>query len=223
MMSTVAVDKNGKLIKSDILTSGYIRQEIENVYEISIPTAIAKLCFDYWFINICDQWDIELCKHQNLQFNEQIVKYIDGPSFRNIYGCHSVSSGQFEWRLNLKKIGDKGIYVGIIHDDKLNDYLESGHYVGDGYGAAWHSKSGCLFDSSVRFPKLSDEFKGIIENVYMKIKIDLDERSVYYSIDGDEYKKAPYTLDKNKSVRLVVTFNKRRRRKYDKDDEVELL
>ena len=54
---------------------------------------------------------------------------------RSIYGCHSVSSGQFEWRLNLKKIGPFGICVGIIHDEKVRDYLDNYNYDLHGDGA----------------------------------------------------------------------------------------
>ena len=54
---SVIFDCNGKRIKTDILTAGYLREEIENKYKISIPSEIKRLCFDYWFINICDEWD----------------------------------------------------------------------------------------------------------------------------------------------------------------------
>ena len=206
-MSTFTVDKNGNRIKTDILIYGYLRQEIEKLYKILIPSEIKQLCFEYWFINICDEWDIKLCKHKSIEFNGQTVRCIDPVSPRNIYGCHCVSSGEFVWKLNLKKVGIKGIIIGIVEHDQCEKYLDDGYYVAGGYGACWYSKNGILYDSSRKFKKFANDFKDVmIENVYVEIKIDMNETSLYFAIDGDEFKKAPYALKKDASYRLAVSF-----------------
>ena len=53
-MAVCQVDNNGKKIKTDILTAGYLRQHIENQYRLSIPSVIKLLCFMYWFLNAYD-------------------------------------------------------------------------------------------------------------------------------------------------------------------------
>ena len=210
-MSTVTVDKDGNRIMTDVLTSGYLREEIEKKHKILIPYEIKQLCFDFWFIDVCDEWDIKLSKQSSIQFDgKQIVKCINKVS-RSIFGCHCVSSGGFEWKLNLKKIDVEGICVGIIRNDKINDYLEStsASYVTEGFGALWFSQTGCLFDKFLTLPQVTSGLDGVIRNICLKIKIDIDEKILSYSIDEDEYKTVSYTLDddKNESVRLVVYFN----------------
>ena len=218
-MSTVTVDKDGNRIMTDVLSTGYLREEIEKKHKILIPSEIKQLCFHFWFLNVCDQWDIKLSKHPSIEFDgKQIAKSIKNVT-RFIFGCHCVSSGQFEWKLNLKKIGVQGICIGIIREDKINDYFNGGSYV-IGCGALWYSKTGCLFDDNFTFPEVTYGFDGVIKNVCLKMKIDIDEKNLSFSIDEDEYKTISYSLvdDKNKSVRLVVYFN------ANKDvEEIELL
>ena len=79
-----------------------MRQEVERVYTILIPSEIKQLCFDFWFLNVCDEWDIESCKHDNIKFDGQIVSNTNTESdTQNVFGCHSVSFGQYIWKLNL--------------------------------------------------------------------------------------------------------------------------
>ena len=95
-LSTLAVDSDGARIMTDILSGGYIRQNIEQIYKLSIPSPIRRLCFMYWFIKGLDEWDVEMCKDDNVLFNGQIVKVRN--CTRSIYGRNSVSSGQYEWK-----------------------------------------------------------------------------------------------------------------------------
>ena len=104
-LSSLDVDAKGARIMTDILTGGYLRQRIEQIYTLPIPSQIQTLCFMYWFIKGLDEWDVEMCKDDNVKFNGQIVKVRN--CTRSIYGRNSVSSGQYEWKLRL--INDKSI------------------------------------------------------------------------------------------------------------------
>ena len=75
-MSSLQVDHNGNRIKTDILTSGYLRGEIETRYEILIPSEIKQLCFDFWLINICDEWDKTMYNDTRVEMDGQTVKMI---------------------------------------------------------------------------------------------------------------------------------------------------
>ena len=209
-MSTVTVDKDGNRIITDVLISGYLRKEIEKKHKILIPYEIKQLCFDFWFINVCDQWDIKSSKQSNIQFDGKQIAKCNNNVFRSIYGCHCVSSGEFEWKLNLKKIGRLGICVGIVQNDKIDDFVVNCNYVTEGYGALWYSRNGCLLDKTLLFPKVTHGLEDVIKNICLKMKIDIDEKRLSYSIDEDEYKTVSYTLvnDKNKSFRLAVYFTK---------------
>ena len=83
MSTFFTVDKEGNRIKTNVLTSGYLRQEMENIHKILILSDLKKLCFQYWFMNICDQWDVELCKHKDIAMDEEIVK-TEKPVSRNV-------------------------------------------------------------------------------------------------------------------------------------------
>ena len=45
-----------------------------------------------------------------------MTKCIITNSTRAVYGSHRVSSGQYEWRLNLSKISKGGVAIGIIEE-----------------------------------------------------------------------------------------------------------
>ena len=104
-MANITVDKDGNRIKTDILTSGYLRQEIERVYKVVIPSEIKQLCFGFWFLNVCDEWAAKICKHDRIKFDGQIVRNTEtNLDTQSVFGTHSVSSGQYIWRLHLKRV-----------------------------------------------------------------------------------------------------------------------
>ena len=76
-MSTFQVNSKGNRIKTDILIAGYLRQDIEDSLKMLIPSEIKALCFVYWFIKICDEWDesyTDIRDEQYVEFSGQIVK-----------------------------------------------------------------------------------------------------------------------------------------------------
>ena len=76
-MSTLQVDHNGNRIRTDILICGYLREEIEDKLKILIPSEIQKLCFVYWFIDICDEWDIASHTKKKIAVDKQTITTIE--------------------------------------------------------------------------------------------------------------------------------------------------
>ena len=210
-MSTLAVDHNGNRIKTDILTGGYLREEIEEKLKISIPPEIKHLCFVFWFINICDEWDDTVYKKNILKIDGQTITTIES-GFCSIMGCHKVSSGQYEWK--LRHFSDVGGCIGIIQDldlsqEKMSRTLDRLRYDTDGYGAFWEMRLGKFLNGKpVEFMK---QYKDKIKNndVIIGVKIDLDSQRLYFFVDEEEYVEAPYTLQNDKSYRLVASFWRR--------------
>ena len=183
-----------------------MRQEIERLHKILIPSEIKQLCFNYWFLKICDIFDVKLCKHESIEIEEEIVKTIQSNNeCRNVFGCHQVSTGQFVWSILLKRVNGF-CTLGVIYADKVSQYPEYADYAFDGDGICVQIHDGTLYDPAFNFPKVIKPLGKDVENVNMEIKIDLDEGSLYYAINGDKYKKAPYELKKDKSYRLAVTL-----------------
>ena len=88
-------------------------------------------------------------------------------------------------------------YVGIVS------------YRQEGCGAFWYTHSGAFYDSYngfARTQKFTKSTRDVIENMRVGVKMDLNERSVYYGIDGGEYKKAPHILEEKQSYRLAVSL-----------------
>ena len=218
-MTTFTVDSNGDRIKTDILACGYVRQEIENVYKIMIPSEIKQLCFVYWFINICDEWDKTLM--DGIDCDKQIVKSTDG-HYATIYGMNVIKSGTYEWWLKLHHIHYGCICIGIIENksEYLNKHLTNFDYDMYGYGCWWYP-TGNLYgisETGGKSEKFTKSFKcgnEDIKDVVIGMKVDLDTKSISYSIDGDEYKKAPCKI-RTTECRLAVSL-------LAKDDQVELL
>ena len=199
-MSTIAFDANGKRILTDILTSGYLRQKIVDKYEISIPSEIKKLCFEFWFIDICDMWDNKLYTKSKLEIGNQFLK-------ASIMGCQRVSSGQYEWKLRLR---DVSVCVGIVRD--------ASKYYKDGYGGFWYVGGHFFypeFGKIVTFKSFKSKIK---PGITIGVKIDFELQSLYYSVDESEYVKAPYIVSENASYRLMVTIFK-----HDQLLNIELL
>ena len=147
-MASITVDQCGIRIKTDVLTSGYLRQEIERIYKILIPSEIKQLCFDYWFINICDEWDVELCKHERVEIDAQTVKTANKTTQhdnRNVFGCCKVSSGQFVWKLLLRKVIGF-ISIGVICEHLADQNPVYANYALDGQGVCVECHGGTLCD-----------------------------------------------------------------------------
>ena len=223
-MSKITVDKQGNRIMTDILTFGYLRQEIEKIHKILIPSEIKQLCFDYWFLNICDQWDTKSSEHDDIELDGQVIKSqcTWNDNWWNVFGCHSVSSGHFVWRLLFRfKDGTAACHIGIINVDKAEENPKYAGYPVHGHGVCWNILKGDFYDedyfkNGISSIKKIKDLESQIKNIYIEMKIDLEERSLYYAINDEEIK-APYQLKENTSFRLIVTMPD------DKAVDVELM
>ena len=92
-MAQLAVDAEGKRIKTDILVSGYIKKIATNC-ALLIPVEINKICFDFWFIQICDEWDDQYLS-EGVIIDGEIVKHTNDCDVVSIYGCHSIVKGLY--------------------------------------------------------------------------------------------------------------------------------
>ena len=225
-MTGFQVDANGSRIKTDILTSGYLRQDIEKKFKILIPTEIKGLCFEYWFIKICDEWD----KSYHAE-NPDVVQF-DGPIAINkstsfiyyvtLYGLHVAESGEYEWTVNVRLAGAADFCIGVIEDK--DEYLKKHHqnvnYDLHGYGCWWYPDGSVSAQDHTTREAVTKSFADDDGNLVMNdaiigMKINMETKKISYSIDGNDYIEAPITLKKDK-YRLAVTL-------FHYDDQIELL
>ena len=222
-MASFQKDSNGNRIKTDILTLGYFRQDIENQLEISIPSEIKGLCFDYWFIKVCDEWDkLYLTRNEDrIVVKDQIAKKMTLRSYDDngstIYGCHIIHSGEWEWLMKIN-CSNRNICIGIIEDNDqyLKDHTSNFDYDINGYGCWWFP-DGSVSAKGIGRPHFTKKFQRFaMKNIIVGMKVNMTTKKLGYSIDGDDYVEVPrLTLDKGK-YRLAVTL-------FDLDDTIELL
>ena len=187
-----------------------------------MPIDIIKVCFQFWLIQICDEWDREYSYlPEGADIDGQTLKF--DPKYFTIasmYGCCGVSTGVFTWEMKLKRTASwesvRFAHIGIIEDkpEVLKSYQNSAHYL-DKNGCALHDNGNFLRGSVAIYEgkKYMDGFKNKISNIIMTL--DMDNHTLSYNIDGIDYGVATNQLDKDK-YRMVVTFF------YNKH-EIELL
>ena len=117
-------DSNGKRIKTDILVFGYIRN-VMNEYRIEIPDEIIRVCFLFWFMNVCDEWDKSLCHSQYVDIDESCAKLNDGYKSRGfldwcctLFGSQSVKNGVFKWHVQFNS-SIEWICIGLLKIHKI--------------------------------------------------------------------------------------------------------
>ena len=197
------VDATGLRIRTDILSGGYIRQEIEKQSNLLIPSEIKQLCFEYWFINVCDEWEGKILS-DSYKINGQCIKLTkfsftgDTPS---AYGRHIVRSGRFSWQIRFNT-DIPWICLGVIEadDELLKKHTNDGQHDNQDYGgsfwngAQWYSKGrrgepyGCRCCS---------------KNDIIIITLDMDKHTISYKINDKDYGVASDQMKKDK-YRLVI-------------------
>ena len=115
-MPSFTVDSEGKRIKTDILVSGYIR-ECGTKCTLLIPLEINQICFEFWLIKVCDEWD------KQFSSTDAEIKGYDVVSKNNklksIYGCLSVGNETIQtWQIKWKSAFSYSHFfcIGIIKD-----------------------------------------------------------------------------------------------------------
>ena len=211
-------DTNNNAIKTDILVSGYIRQ----LFNIAmIPSEILHLCFLFWFIDICDQWDKSLID-EYAEIDGSRFKMKENPNPWDIDGCvafgtHSVEEGEiFQWKLrfNTKM---KWIYIGICADEpKLLAMADQDCLLYNSNGTIYHNSSygfegdqGCslLHMNGViycgDFQQYCPTFDA--KDTIIEVILNMKEHTICYKINGKHYGIAYNNLSKKK-YRLAVTL-----------------
>ena len=101
-MAQVSVDKNGDRIKTDILVVGCI-SNLNKQFKLLIPVEISSICFDYWLVKFCDEWD-EKYSDENVENDGQIATVKNFGTI-SVYGCHSINRGcdTHSWEIKLNR------------------------------------------------------------------------------------------------------------------------
>ena len=150
-MAFYSVDQSGNMIQSDILTAGYIRQNIENDMNNKIPSELYQLCFEYWLHKVCDLWTTEFYEENNqVEINgDEIIALYNNNHALTLYGSHIVKDGSFyDWKIRMNEFGFKiGTWkfvrkshnpnIGIIvnNEEILREYSNNANWAfkGNGY------------------------------------------------------------------------------------------
>ena len=211
-MASSLVGLDGQRIKTDILVSGFIR-DVMNEHIIEIPDEIIGLCFLFWFIDVCDEWDISLCDKKWVDINDSSFKLIESRCC-TLFGKHIVEAGSvFTWYLKLKSKIDWGC-IGIIINkkeeiDKNKNFNDYGRDVGCGcfLFITGGKAQALLYDQGIDQDYLVPVDKGTI----IEITLDMDQRSIHYKINDKEFEKTTKieSLSTEFGYRLAVTFSKK--------------
>ena len=210
-MATFAVDSEGKRIKTDILVSGYVRNMGKN-YELLIPEPIKDMCFLFWLIKVCDEWDKE-SSSKGIKIDGQIVVKT-GSTTQSIYGRESISTGSYSWQIKFKT-HIEWFCFGIIEDktETLKKYTDDHVYGHNPNG------DGCFLFCSGEFwiKDVESEYCHALgdKDTVITMTLNMDKHSISYKINDEDFGSAIDSLDKSK-YRMVLSL-------YYKDESVELL
>ena len=209
-LSMHCYDASGKRIESDILVIGYIRQLIENLHKMNVPNDIKLLCFKYWLINICDEWNEEYFPKDKAQIIGQVLKVISNYNAFTVFGKETVENGCHKWILRINKSmpfdNNYQPYIGVIVDDVtiLKSCMKNIWNTNDG-------SKGYLFCGSAKViapPRTGVKFgKDYFSktNDVIEMILDLNNNTLQYIINGKDQGIAFKNILKNK-YRLAVGF-----------------
>ena len=217
-MSQFAVDGQGKRIKTDILVYGYIR-DINKKFKLLIPDDINKICFEYWLITVCDEWDKHYLSSEHVEIDESgaTVKSIKA-GVVSIYGCRTVDKGVYSWQIKLMMnvaATSRWFCMGVIQDKHgiLERFKQSYMYV-EHHGCCLHN-DGRFYRGSASFGKdYMDRFK-VEEEIIILMTLDMDNHTLSYKVNDKDYGIVTDQLGKDR-YRLVISF-------HDENYIVELL
>lgn len=212
MLSLYPVDAQRQRFEHDLLVIGWIKNEIERKYNhLKVPFALKQLCYRFWLIKVSDKWDIE-------QYDKQRISVHDDGSITakkiyacSIYGKHQVDIGRkYIWTLKMNKwcCGWSSIvaqpYIGIIKSDiKLLKKCET--MVPKGNSAYGWGASKAKIDGQKAYESISYGEKCIKPNDIIEMSLDLQNMTLSYKINGNDYGVAFKDIDPC-SYRLFVSF-----------------
>ena len=114
--------------------AGYIRI-FNKECKLLIPVEIISICFDYWLIKVCDEWDKQFLA-EGVEIDGQQIS-ISNNTINSFYGCYSFNTGEHSWQIKLHS-DISMFFIGIIEDDEavLRRYQKSRWH--------WHANGCCL-------------------------------------------------------------------------------
>lgn len=219
-MASVAVDKNGSSITTDILVSGHVRNCMKE-YAFDIPDEIIGILFIFWFIPFCDEWERSLID-ERVKIDKQCATLTDNGSC-TLFGSHSVDAETFTWKLKFNTTIN-WITIGVIKDSP--DILEAGkntHCFGFNYNER-EEDHGCIVTGQGKIYCNCRLSQGIgytdplsAEGTIVEITLNMSQHSVTFKVNDKDYGVGTDQLHGNK-YRLVtaVTLNQ-------KNSQIELL
>ena len=208
------VNSKGERLVDDSLVIGWIRTEIEKKYKNSnIPYALKQLCFKFWLIKICDQWDLTYYdKKRILISNNGLTASAKDNTSCSIYSKREIDIGdKYIWTLKMNSwfcewssiIGQP--YIGIIKSDEkiLNRCKINGPSEKDGY---WFSASKAALHFR-KFPAKKIQYgqRVTCKGDVIEMCVDLRNNTVSYRINGTDYGVAYSNIDRCR-YRLYVGF-----------------
>ena len=222
-MTSFSVDSSGQRIKTDILVSGYVR-DVMNHHKIEIPDEIVGLCFLFWLITVCDEWDKSLCHNEWVDIDGSCVTITDKYKYGRtdvwcytLFGGQVVESGVFKWCLKFNT-EIEWICVGIIIDDK--EVIEKNKVSCNDYGRV--QGHGCFLfppDGGLRYRGLWDDYCDefdVKRDTMIEMTLDMDEHTIQYTVNDTDHKVVKIESLSGHRYRLAITVD-------DKGDSMELL
>lgn len=206
----MAVDSRNNKIETDILITGYVR-DLSNEYKtLFIPYEIKQLCFKYWFITVCDEWNTE-CLPADIEIHAQTAKSLLTPSEfkfqkqRTFYGTHKVESGIYSWHIKFITTIN-WICIGVIEADKdlMMKYQRSNSYRCFDHGCFLLTSNGRIYSGSTS-AIYSHPIKQ--SGTIISITLNMDNHSLSYKLNDKDYGIAYDKLYK-KGYSLAVTLIK---------------
>ena len=209
-MTSPSLDSDGKMIKTDILVSGYVRNAMnEYNYKVEIPEEIISLVFLFWFIQICDEWDGSLSHDRFVEIDGSTAKVRNRFGTCSMFGTKVIETGTFKWSLKFKTdINWSCIGICIDTKEELEKSKRDNYYGRDvGCGCFWFGGRGslCWDDQEMWL------YSGAWHKAGTKIEmtLNMDDQTIQYKINGINYKTVKIdSLSKEIGYRLAVTVSK---------------
>ena len=219
-MSSLCYDHAGNRVTTDILVSGYIREFVDK-FRTGIPNEIIKLCFSFWLIDVCDEWDKSLC-HKFAEINESVFTLVDdytqgkdGVHCCTAFGTHSIKEGEiFEWTLRLNtKIS--WICIGVCPDEpdslRENKVRNSYGYDNNKRGCFLLNMNGVLYHGNTQ--NYCTRFGE--KDTLIKMTLNMKDHTISYKINDEDHPFVDAKL-KAEKYKLAVTH-------YHPTQEIELM
>ena len=210
-MASFCVYYKGERIKTNILVSAWI-SNLKRANKMLIPRDIIDLCFTFWFIDVCDEWDKKYIDDADVTLQGQCITMKntwDIPQFgaqRSFYGCHCVGDGIYEWIIRFNT-DMRWICIGIIEDE--HEFLKEMVKDGNGYkteGRGWFLMHNGTFysqnDGITSGFHAAFKAKGNI----ISTRADMNTYELSYKINEEDWKVATKLLKKDVKYRFVVTL-----------------